>query len=75
MAWITTIEPADATDPLRREYDKAIGPVGRLFNIAKIMGLNADHLRNSIGLYLSAMHGASRAEPRAARDARGGRAA
>ena len=59
MAWITTVEPADATGPLRREYDKAIGRAGRLFNIVKIMGLNADHLRNSIGLYLSAMHGAS----------------
>lgn len=47
MAWITTVEPADATSPLRPEYGKAIGRVGRLFNIAKIMGLNADHLRNS----------------------------
>jgi hypothetical protein len=50
MVWITTVEPADATGPLRPEYGKAIGRVGRLFNIAKIMGLNADHLRNSIGL-------------------------
>ena len=59
MAWIRTIEPDAATGALRREYDKAIGRAGRVFNILKIMGLKSDHLRRSVELYLSLMHGPS----------------
>ena len=59
MAWIKTIEPDDATGALRSEYDKAIGRAGRVFNIVKIMGLQPEHLRSSIELYLRLMHGPS----------------
>ena len=59
MAWIRTIEPDAATGALRREYDKAIGRAGRVFNVLKIMGLKSDHLRRSVELYLSLMHGPS----------------
>ena len=59
MAWIRTIEPDAATGALRREYDKAFGRAGRVFNVLKIMGLNSEHLRGSVELYLSLMHGPS----------------
>jgi alkylhydroperoxidase family enzyme len=59
MAWIRTIEPAAATGALRREYDNAVDRAGRVFNIVKVMGLNAKHLRCSMDLYLSLMHGPS----------------
>ena len=59
MAWIKTIEPDDASGTLRREYDKAIGRAGRVFNVVKIMGLNPEHLRSSVDLYLRLMHGPS----------------
>lgn len=59
MAWIKTIEPDEATGHLRREYDKATGRAGRVFNIVKIMGLNHEHLRSSVNLYLRLMHGPS----------------
>ena len=59
MAWIRTIEPDAATGALQREYGKAAGRAGRVFNILKTMGLNAEHLRRSVELYLSLMHGPS----------------
>ena len=59
MAWIRTIGPDAATGALRREYDKAIGRAGRVFNILQIMGLKSDQLRRSVELYLSLMHGPS----------------
>lgn len=59
MAWIKTIEPDEATGVLRHAYDKAISRAGRVFNIVKVMGLKPEHLRNSINLYLSVMHGPS----------------
>lgn len=59
MAWIKTIEPDQATGQLRRQYDKATGRAGRVFNIVKIMGLNHEHLRSSVDLYLRLMHGPS----------------
>ena len=59
MAWIRTIEPEAATGALRREYDKAVERAGRVFNIVGIMGLNPEHLRRSMDLYLSLMHGPS----------------
>lgn len=59
MAWIRTIEPDAATGALRREYGKATGRAGRVFNVLKVMGLNAEHLRRSVDLYLSLMHGPS----------------
>ena len=59
MAWIRTIEPDAATGALGREYAKAVDRAGRLFNILKVMGLNPGHLRRSVDLYLSLMHGPS----------------
>ena len=56
MAWIRTIEPNEATGPLRKEYDAAITRAGRVFNIVKLMGLNPGQLRSSMDLYLNVMH-------------------
>ena len=65
MSWIKTIEPDDATDELRVEYDKAIERAGRVFNILKVQSLNPQSLRASMHLYLATMYapsGLSRAE-------------
>jgi alkylhydroperoxidase family enzyme len=65
MAWIRTIEPQDAEGELKREYDKAAGRAGKVFNILKIQSLNPRTLHASTDLYLATMHapsGLSRAE-------------
>jgi uncharacterized peroxidase-related enzyme len=65
MAWINTIEPEDADDALKAEYEKAMERCGRVFNIVKVQSLNPETLRASMDLYVSAMHqpsGLSRAE-------------
>lgn len=59
MAWIKTVEPGEATDALKREYDKATRRAGRIFNIVKVQSLNDRSLRASMELYLAAMHGPS----------------
>lgn len=65
MAWIKTIEPADATGELQREYEKAVRRAGKVFNILKLQSLNVRTLRGSMELYLATMHahsGLTRAE-------------
>lgn len=59
MAWIRTIAYEDSDGMLRQEYDKAIRRAGRVYNIVKIMGLRAPHLKASIDLYATVMHGPS----------------
>jgi len=59
VAWITTIEYDDSDGALRQEYDTAIKRAGRIYNIVKIMGLQPAHMRSSMNLYLSLMHGPS----------------
>jgi alkylhydroperoxidase family enzyme len=59
MAWIRTISDAEATGSLKRQYEAAIRRAGKVFNIVRIMGLNAETLRASMGLYLTAMMGES----------------
>lgn len=56
MAWIRTVEPNEATGPLRKEYDAAVARAGRVYNIVKLMGLNPGQLHSSMDLYLSIMH-------------------
>jgi uncharacterized peroxidase-related enzyme len=59
MAWIEIIEPAEATGELKAEYDEAIRPAGKVFNIVKVQSLNASTLRVSMDLYVATMHGPS----------------
>jgi uncharacterized peroxidase-related enzyme len=65
MAWIKTIEPEEATDELKEEYDKAVRRAGKVFNILKVQSLNPAALKVSIQLYLATMYspsGLTRAE-------------
>ena len=59
MSWIKTIEPEDATDGLKLEYDKATKRAGKVFNILKVQSLSPESLRASMHLYLVAMYGPS----------------
>jgi alkylhydroperoxidase family enzyme len=56
MAWIRTVEPAEAQGLLRRLYDAAVGRAGRVFNVIRIQSLRPKVLRSSTHLYQEVMH-------------------
>ena len=60
MAWIHTVEVAEADGPLAREYDAAVRRAGRVFNIVKLQSLRPEILRPFMQLYMAIMHGDSR---------------
>lgn len=55
MAWIRTISPSEATGPLARVYEAAIGRAGKVWNILRIMSLRPRQLAGSMDLYLAVM--------------------
>jgi alkylhydroperoxidase family enzyme len=57
MSFIHTISPSEAVGALKREYDAAISRAGRIWNIVRIMSLNADTLRASMRMYSVTMKG------------------
>lgn len=59
MAWIATVDPADATGPLKAEYDRALKRAGRLWQILRLQSINPQALSASVGFYLAIMYGAS----------------
>lgn len=59
MAWIETINPADATGLLAEIYDAATRRAGRVYNILRVQSLNPNVLRAGLGVYLDLMHGQS----------------
>ncbi|MCI0585847.1 MAG: carboxymuconolactone decarboxylase family protein [Planctomycetes bacterium] len=67
MAWIPTIPPSEATGPLKEIYDAAVRRAGKVYGILRLMSLNPEVLRASMGLYLSAVRGPSPL-PRAVRE-------
>ncbi len=56
MSWIKTIHLDQASGALKREYDAAIQRAGRVWNIVRIMSLNANTLRASMRMYTATMH-------------------
>ena len=66
MAWIRTIDPAEARGLLRRLYDAAVRRAGKVYNIIRIQSPRPAVLRSSTQLYLEVMHsrdsGLSRAQ-------------
>ena len=56
MPWIHQISTEEATGLLKQEYDKAIKRAGRIWNIIRIMSLNARTLKTSIAFYGAIMH-------------------
>ena len=59
MAWIKEIPDGEAEGLLKEQYQAAVRRAGRVFNIVRVMSLNAPVMRDSMALYLSLMHGPS----------------
>ena len=59
MAHIRTIPPADATGPLKQEYETALKRAGHVAQILQLQSLNPPVLHAGVQLYLALMHGPS----------------
>jgi alkylhydroperoxidase family enzyme len=59
MAHIRTIAPADATGPLKEEYEEAHARAGYVAHILQLQSLNPAVLHAGVQLYLALMHGPS----------------
>ena len=68
MAWIQTVDPADARGLLRRQYDAAMRRVGKIYNIIRIQSLRPKVVRSSTQLYLELMHSRDSGLTRAQRE-------
>ena len=55
MAWIQTVDEADATGIVREEYDAAIARVGEIYNIVKLFSVRPKSMRAFVELYLAVM--------------------
>lgn len=59
MAWIKQVPVAEATGLLKEQFDTAIQRAGRVYNIVHAMSVSPRVMRDSIGLYVTLMHGES----------------
>lgn len=59
MAYIRTVPPEESAGTLRREYARARGRAGKVWNILRVMSPNAETLAASMALYLQVMHAPS----------------
>ena len=59
MAWIKQVPVAEAAGLLKQQFDAALKRAGRLYNIVHVMSVSPRVLKDSIGLYLTLMHGDS----------------
>lgn len=59
MAHIRTIPPADASGPLKEEYETAQRRAGHVAHILQLQSLNPAVLHAGVQLYLAIMHGPS----------------
>ena len=59
MAWIKQIPDDQAEGLLKEQYDAALKRAGRVFNIVRVMSLNAPLLRDSMAFYITLMKGPS----------------
>lgn len=57
MAYIEVVQPEEAEDIVKEEYDKGIRQAGKVSNILKIMSQSPQALRVSIQMYLAIMYG------------------
>ena len=55
MAWIQTVDEADATGIVKEEYDAAIARAGELYNIVKLFSVRPKSMRTFVELYLLVM--------------------
>jgi len=57
--WIESVSPATATGTVRREYDAALKRAGRVWNIVRVMSLNARTMQASMAFYSALLFGPS----------------
>ena len=55
MAWIQTVDEADATGIVKAEYDAALERAGQLYNIVKLLSVRPKSMRPFIELYIAIM--------------------
>jgi uncharacterized peroxidase-related enzyme len=55
MAWIQTVDEADATGIVKEEYDAALERAGQLYNIVKLLSVRPKSMRPFIELYIAIM--------------------
>ena len=51
MAYIRTIDPAEATGELKEHYDAAVKRAGRVFNVLRLQSLNPREMAASTKFY------------------------
>jgi len=56
MAWIQTVDEAEAAGIVKEEYDAAIARAGRLYNIVKLFSVRPKSMRAFVELYKVVMH-------------------
>ena len=56
MAWIQTVDAADATGIVKEEYDAALARAGQLYNIVKLFSARPKSMRAFVELYKVVMH-------------------
>ena len=56
MAWIQTVDEADATGIVKEEYDAALERAGQLFNIVRLFSVRPKSMRAFVELYKVVMH-------------------
>ena len=56
MAWIRTVDEADATGIVKEEYDAAIARAGQLYNIVKLFSARPKSMRAFVELHMMVMH-------------------
>lgn len=59
MPWIRTVSDAEATGTLKKHFDAARQRAGRVYNVVRVMSLNPETLRATMGFYREAMFGDS----------------
>ena len=55
MAWIRTVDEADAVGIVKEEYDAAIARAGQVYNIVKLLSVRPKSMRPFIELYIAIM--------------------
>ena len=55
MAWIHTVDEAEATGIVKEEYEAAIARAGQVYNIVKLLSVRPKSMRPFIELYIAIM--------------------
>lgn len=56
MAWIQTVDEAEATGIVKAEYDAALARAGELYNIVRLFSVRPKSMRAFVELYKVVMH-------------------